>query len=370
MKKKNLFVVLLAVIAMAGQAQTKSTATIKGYSPALKDSTLAVCIIENEGVASDMVRNGSFTLNVPVEKLTQSRIFLKGEGCPNYLLYLYLMPNVTVNLTGNDCLFPLWKVDSPVPEQQTQNRIVEHTSKTLKEDLLLQFADWPQEKSDSLFAETMKQTIDILPSLPVDAASLGALELVARMKDDIKDSSYILKLKDLEATTATRAPKGFEEELTLIHSFIYPAHVQQIGEEFIDAELFDMQGNKHHLSEAFADGRYVLFEFWSIDCGHAERARSEMQKVYEQMKDKLEIIGINLDKPSAWQNDDWSKKIVWKNWSDGKIGKGGIEALYCDELIIPYYVLISPEGRLLWKQGGYSQGSLIKMTETLIAPQH
>ena len=36
MKKKTIITILLALVAMTGQAQTK-TATVIGYSPALKD---------------------------------------------------------------------------------------------------------------------------------------------------------------------------------------------------------------------------------------------------------------------------------------------------------------------------------------------
>ena len=58
-----------------GQAQTKKTAIVKGYSPALEDSTLVNIYIDNMSVASDTVFGGRFTLSVPVEKLTQSRLF-------------------------------------------------------------------------------------------------------------------------------------------------------------------------------------------------------------------------------------------------------------------------------------------------------
>ena len=44
-------------------------------------------------------------------------------------------------------------------------------------------------------------------------------------------------------------------------------HILQVGEKAFDAELFDMQGNKHRLFEAFADGRYVLLDFWNLHCG-------------------------------------------------------------------------------------------------------
>ena len=369
MNKKTIITILLALVAMTGLAQTTKTAVVKGYSPALKDSTVVNIYIDNVSAASDTVFGGHFTLSVPIEELTQSRLFLQGEGCPNYLSTLFLSPGVTVNLTGTDCLYPLWKVDSPVPEQQTINRIMEHNSDAIREYLLIDLDDASWDKLQPVYMRILKQTMDILPSLPVDAASLTKLEGVAHTAKNMKDFPYMQQLKELEASTAARAPKGFEKELAMIHAFVYPAHVQQVGEEFVDAELFDMQGNTHRLSEAFADGRYVLLDFWSLGCGPCRMAEPEMREVYERMKDRLEIIGINQDNPSAWKENDWSKKIVWKNWNDGKMGKGGVERHYCDEDAIPYYVLLSPDGRILWKNVGYGIGWFLGMAEGINGPK-
>ena len=91
-------------------------------------------------------------------------------------------------------------------------------------------------------------------------------------------------------------------------------HILQVGEKAVDAELFDMQGNKHRLFEAFADNRYVLFDFWNLHCGACRKAESELLEVYDRMKGRLEIVAINLDSISEWQAHEWSKKIVWKNF--------------------------------------------------------
>lgn len=367
--RRTIITILLVLVAMTGQAQTKNTAIVKGYSPALEDSTVVNIYIDNMSAASDTVFGGRFTLTVPVEKLTESRLFLMGKGCPNYLSTLFLSPGVTVSLTGTDCLHPLWKVDSPVPEQQTINRIMEHNSEAIREYLLIELDDASWNKMLPIYMKMLKQTLDILPSLPVDAASLTKLEGVAHTAKNMKDFPYMQQLKELEASTAARAPKGFEKELAMIHAFVYPSHVQQVGEEFVDAELFDMQGNTHRLSEAFADGRHVLLDFWSLGCGPCRMAEPEMREVYERMKDRLEIIGINRDNPSTWQENDWSKKIVWPNWNDGKMGKGGVENLYCDEDAIPYYVLLSPDGRILWKNVGYGVGWFLGMAEAISGPK-
>lgn len=69
--KRMILTALLALVAMAGQGQSTKTAVVKGYSPALKDSTVVHIYIDNMSAASDTVFDGRFTLSVPVEKLTK-----------------------------------------------------------------------------------------------------------------------------------------------------------------------------------------------------------------------------------------------------------------------------------------------------------
>ena len=55
MNKKTIITTLLVLVAMTGQAQTKKTAIVKGYSPALEDSTVVKIYVDNVSVASDTV---------------------------------------------------------------------------------------------------------------------------------------------------------------------------------------------------------------------------------------------------------------------------------------------------------------------------
>ena len=366
MNKQIIIAPLLALVTLAGQAQTK-TATVTGYSPALKDGTLVLAGIGISGSVVDTVQSGRFAFTLPVEELTSGFLSLVGEGCPNLSFSLMMKPDVTIKLTGTDCIYPLWKVESPIPEQQTLNRVTEHCRDVIKE--LIQIVEnRDRVKLDSISMELTKQQMDILSSLPVDAASLNVLWSISRPLKNMKDFPYMEELKSLEKSFAARAPKGFEDQLAEIHTYIYPPHVLQIGEEAVDAELFDMQGNKHHLLEGLSDGRYLLLDLWGIGCGPCRMAEPEMREVYERMKDKLEIVGINEDKISSWKNSDFSKRIVWKNWNDGKMGSS-ISSRYCDEGAVPYYVLISPEGRILWKTVGYGIGWFFGMAEAINGPK-
>jgi Thiol-disulfide isomerase and thioredoxins len=166
-----------------------------------------------------------------------------------------------------------------------------------------------------------------------------------------------------KSKNTTDSPKGFEQEA------VDTLHILEVGEKAVDAELFDMQGNKHRLYEAFADGRYVLLDFWNLGCGACRQSESELLEVYDRMKGKLEIVGINLDSISRWQNHEWSKKIVWKNWNDGKGYKGGIKSHYYDWNAAPFYVLLSPDGRILWEMTGYGVGKFLGIADALNGPK-
>ena len=365
MKKKSIMTMMLALVAMTGLAQTK-TATVTGYSPALKDGTLVLAGTGTIGNVVDTVQTGRFAFTLPVEELTEGFLGFIGDGCPNFNLTLFLRPGVTVKLTGNDCFYPLWNVESPLPEQQTQSRITEHCRDVVTELMQMDLAHAPWADREVVEMKYMKQQMDILPSLPVDAATIRALWGISMTAKNTKDFPYIEQLKRLEKTIAARAPKGFEEKLAEIHNYVYPPRLLQVGDEAVDAELFDMQGQKHHLFDAFSNGKYVLLDFWGIGCGPCMMSEPEMREVYEKMKDKLEIVAINQNKLSEWQKHEFSKRIVGKNWNNAM---KDISSKYCDMGAIPYYVMISPDKRIIWKAVGYQPGYFLGMAERFNCPK-
>lgn len=365
MKKKSIMTMMLALPTLAGLAQTM-TATVTGYSPTLKDGTLVLAGTGTIGTVVDTVQAGHFAFTLPVEEFTEGSLSLMGDDCPNFMFTIFLRPGVTVKVTGKDCLYPLWKVESPLPEQQTQNCLTDHCRDVIAELLQMDLDNKPWPEREPVEMKYMKQQMDILPSLPVDAATIRALWGISMTAKNTKDFPYMEQLKELEKTIAARAPKGFEEQLAEIHNYVYPPRLLQIGDEAVDAELLDMQGQKHHLFEAFADGKYVLLDFWAIGCGPCMMSEPEMKVLYEKMKDKLEIVAINQNKLSEWQKHEFSKRIVGKNWNNAM---KDISSKYCDMGAIPYYVMISPDKRIIWKAVGYQPGYFLGMAETFNCPK-
>ena len=310
MNKNTIIAMMLALVALAGLAQTK-TATVTGYSPALKDGTLVFAGTGGSAHVVDTVQAGRFAYTLPVEEFTESNLIFLGEGCPNSYTLIFLRPDVTVNVTGTDCFFPLWKVESPLPEQQTQNRLTEYCHDVLTERMQMDLANAPRAKKDSVMIIWMKQQMDILPSLPVDAATIRTLYGISETAMIRKDFPHMEQLKEVEKTIAARAPKGFEEKLAEIHSYVYAKDEQQIAEELasngnIFFKIYDDVAPENILQTIIDKykGKAVLIDLWATWCGPCRAGHKTMAPMKGQMKGQnIQFVYITSPSspPTTWQ---------------------------------------------------------------------
>ena len=67
MNKKSIITMMLALVTLTDWAQSTKTATITGYSPALKDGTLVLAGTGISGSVVDTVQSGRFAFTLPVE---------------------------------------------------------------------------------------------------------------------------------------------------------------------------------------------------------------------------------------------------------------------------------------------------------------
>ena len=139
---------------------------------------------------------------------------------------------------------------------------------------------------------------------------------------------------------------------------LFPPTIVKPGEPMADVALLDTQLVTHQLAEYKHKGRYLLLDFWFVNCGPCIMAMPETKALSDSLKNKLTIIGINIDETNYWKIKSKDKQISWINLNDSK-GREGLASWYGVKAF-PHYVMISPEGIMLDAWIGYEKGDLTK----------
>ena len=119
------------------------------------------------------------------------------------------------------------------------------------------------------------------------------------------------------------------------------------GKPFIDFEAEAPDGTKHRLSEYAGRGQYVLIDFWASWCGPCIASFPFMKQVYADYKDRgLCIIGVSCDKDrNAWLKALDKHQLPWTALLS-PAGKGDALDLY-GVSGIPTVILIAPDGTII-----------------------
>lgn len=362
-----------------GALQAQGTFVIEGSVKNVEDGALMVLFRMDgqagSGIGRDTLRDGKFRFRLETEGVGTEKLSLMGvgDGFPSMSCPIWVRPGSHVRVSGNDPMVATWQVESDLPEQCSWNAYQEAT-RTLQDELqrglitMAQIrrtasAETRKQRSDSLYQalNVINFRIDSVTILrmqqaPVDAVWMEKLEGLARGCKFSKEYPWraeAIALYDrlTEEQKQSSAAQG-------IYVSLYPPRVVEVGEPMADGDLYDLDGNLHHLADL--KGRHILLDFWSRGCGPCVMALPEMKQIAELYADRLAVVSLSIDTEQGWRKASQAHEMTWLNWSDLK-GESGLYTTYGSTEGIPRYVLISPEGQVLKKWTGYGAGRL-KMT--------
>lgn len=350
----------------------------------VEDSTI-IYLFRQDGkvgrsIGTDTIIDGKFHFKIKPDSLVKDELTLgcfQSKQIPTMGTKLWASAGDYVKVTGENPLIHTWKVKGGAPENAIWQAYLNDSrelweeyqrNSVLQKEFSTQARSLPKEergalklKYDSLENINNKLIIQInaneirrMKKTEVDDIWMDRLHGLAMYVDLIKDYPY------KEETIALYNSLTEEHKQTQLAQETYimlfpPQHVEA-GKEMADADLFDLQGNKHHLAEL--KGKYILIDFWSSGCGPCIMAIPEMGELASTYKDKLHIVSISTDNKKTWERASKEHSMTWNNWNDLK-GNAGLYARY-DQGGIPNYTLISPEGIVLEQWMGYGEGSLKK----------
>ena len=117
----------------------------------------------------------------------------------------------------------------------------------------------------------------------------------------------------------------------------------QPGIKASDFTLIDTQNKEVNFS-AFSKDKVILMEFWASLCGPCRVANPELEKIYQQNREKgFEILGISQDRDKqTLQRSIEIDQITWINLLDLK-GEKSVSYLY-NCTLLPANILIDRNG--------------------------
>lgn len=361
------------------------TFLVEGFLKNVPDSTVLELMKEDGGLlktlCKDTVIDGRFSFRdsiagtEPVKRL----LLVFSQGFPGTWADVWLQSGKYVKITGQDCLHPLWEITSDIPEQQYTNDFMALCSAERRQSL-----QWMAQEYDYIRASRGKspnwKAIDSLRMLHNPLDSLIYLAELNYMKQAPVTPVWLDKYKSYCSFLQWNKEFGHQDLICSLYARMSDAHksteagreitayinlpkIVGEGDEMVDGDLYDLDGNVRHLAEF--KGKYILLDFWSQGCGPCVESLPEMEEVAELYKGKLEVVSISQDSKDSWKSFVAKRALKGNQWNELRSGNTGLSAAY-QLKGIPHYVMISPEGKIKQVWSGYGKGLLKTKLQELL----
>jgi len=368
--KRNLLTSLLALCAIAGQAQNSNSVSpdsviIEGIAKNMPDGTRFMVLQEGvQAMQETIVKDEKFRIVIS-QKEKESILRLVQSG-PT--LEIYTEPGKKIKVIGDDAhSVNYWNVESDNFDQKEDNAYNQFikeklpdfyeadnkwnllnamlTEKSMKgtitqedKDKVMPEARAAYQKSEELRKEKYNAAIlDFMASRPFSKRMITEIWMIS-----IYDHTPAIVEKAREIF------KKFPQE-AMNHRLVVETKAKlyaeraKVGEQMKDFTLYDRELKAHQLSEF--KGKYTILEFTFYGCGGCVFIKPYLEEFYKRNKDKAEVIAIYNDTKENWMKEGQEHKVSYQEWSDPERASEPVAAY--DVNAFPTFVVIDPNGKIL-----------------------
>ena len=368
--KRNLLTSLLALCAIAGQAQNSNSVSpdsviIEGIAKNMPNGTRFMVLQEGvQAMQETIVKDGKFRIAIS-QKEKESILRLVQSG-PT--LEIYTEPGKKIKVIGDDAhSVNYWNVESDNFDQKEDNAYNQFIKEKLPD---FYEADNKWNLLNAMLNEkSMKGTITqedkdkVMPEaraayqkseeLRKEKYNAAILEFMAsrpfskRMITEI----WMISIYDHTPAIVEKAREIFKKfpQEAMNHRLVVETKAKlyaeraKVGEQMKDFTLYDRELKAHQLSEF--KGKYTILEFTFYGCGGCVFIKPYLEEFYKRNKDKAEVIAIYNDTKENWMKEGQEHKVSYQEWSDPERAAEPVAAY--DVNAFPTFVVIDPNGKIL-----------------------
>ncbi len=366
MKFEQFFLTVIILFFSLNNSQSQvSFAEISGIFEGAKDHSMVYFISNHGEKDSTYIKNGEYKCRVNADDWWDIYFVSCPSLSKSFLFPLFVRKGSSIHLNMNKELNqPVISGDNTAMEQNTYYQELNIISKPYLQIL---------KRTDSLKNATNENLSNELIKIKKEVSDFHIRWVENHRSSPFSaavirlfiDKTNILKQIDTVATKCydllTESARENNYQSWLL-SRLFAVYDDKYSETAIHQAappftIPDTSGNYFSLSDF--KGKWLLIDFWASWCGPCRKNNPLLNQLYQNYKFKgLQVLSISVDiNKEKWKQAIQKDKMTWKHGSDLKGTDYGIGQLY-QVYVIPYYLLISPEGLVVAKSIGGDIGKI------------